>query len=188
MRKFIATKFIAIALMGLVTGLSIGAEETPGLPKPTKEHEWLKQFEGKWETISKVTPGPGMDPVECEGKIESKMLGGFWVVSDFQSDMAGEPMHAIQTIGYDAEKKLYIGTWVDSMTNHLWKYEGSVDKTGKILTLQADGPSFTKPGEKSPYRDIYEFVNKDEVKFSSQIQGEDGKWITFTTGITKRVK
>ena len=97
-------------------------------------------------------------------------------------------MHAIQTIGYDTEKKHYIGTWVDSMTNHLWTYEGSVDKTGKILTLQADGPSFTKPGEKSPYRDIYEFVNKDEVKFTSQIQGEDGKWITFTTGVTKRVK
>lgn len=116
------------------------------------------------------------------------MLGGFWVVSQMESEMMGEKMHAIQTVGYDPEKGKYVGTWVDSMINHMWKYEGSVDKTGKVLTLEAEGPSFTKPGEKSPYRDVYEFVSKDEIKVSSQVEMEPGKWTTFMTGEIKRKK
>ena len=34
-------------------------------------------------------------------------------------DMGGTTMTAIQTIGYDPEKKKYVGTWVDSTTTYL---------------------------------------------------------------------
>src|SRR5690606_19546068 len=103
-------------------------------------------------------------------------------------DAMGQPMNAVQTIGYDPEKKKYIGTWVDSMMHHMWKYEGEVDASGKKLTLEADGPNYLEPGKTSKFRDIYEFKSDDEIATSSQMQGPDGQWITFMTGTAKRKK
>lgn len=52
--------------------------------------------------------------------------------------------------------------------------------------LEAEGPDFTQAGKMSKFRDIYEFKSKDEIATSSQILGEDGKWITFMNGTAKR--
>jgi hypothetical protein len=73
------------------------------------------------------------------------------------------------------------------MFNHLWKYEGPVDSTGKILTLEADGPNFIT-GKTTKFRDIYEFKTKDHIAATSTMLGDDGKWVTFMTGNVKRKK
>lgn len=160
--------------------------QVPGMPAPQKEHEWLHQFVGDWESEAEGTMGPGQPPMHCKGTMSAQMLGGFWLVSDTQNSVQGMDVKAIQTIGYDPESKKYVGTWVDSVMNHLWKYEGSVDETGKILTLEADGPNFISPGKITKFRDAYEFKSKDEILVTSSMQGDDGKWITFMTGTAKR--
>ena len=173
-----------VALMLCFSSLSYAQE----FPKPQAEHEWLKQFVGEWETEALAPAAPGQPEMKCQGTIKSRMLGEFWVVNESKAEMPGVSVTAVQTIGYDPEKKVYIGTWVDSMMNHLWKYEGSVDETGKILTLAAEGPNCMADGKLAKFRDSYEFKSKDEIAVSSQMQGEDGKWITFMTGSAKRVK
>ena len=97
-------------------------------------------------------------------------------------------MTAVQTIGYDEAKKKYVGTWVDSMMNHLWRYEGSVDDSGKILTLEADGPNFMAAGKTTKFRDAYEFKSTDHIVATSSMRTDDGKWVTFMTGQVRRVK
>lgn len=164
------------------------AQEAFTPPEPEKEHKWLEQFVGEWETESKSVAGPDQPAMECNGTMKSRMLGGYWVVNESQMSPMGMSMTAIQTIGYDPEKKKYVGTWVDSMWGHMWKYEGSVDKTGKILTLEAEGPNMMEPGKTANYRDVYEFKSKDLIAVSSKMQGTDGKWTTFMTGSSKRVK
>lgn len=170
-----------------VSSWTLAAEESP-FPPPVKEHAWLKQFVGEWSTDMATIAGPGTPEMKCQGKITSREFGGFWVVSEMKSTMDGMPMQGLQTIGYDPTSKKYIGTWVDTMTAHMWKYEGSVDEGGKILTLEAEGPNFLLPGKTAMYRDIYEFKSKDEIAFSSQVQGDDGKWITFMHGTSRRTK
>jgi hypothetical protein len=91
------------------------------------------------------------------------MLGGFWVLNEMKGDMVGEPMTGVQTIGYDEARKMYVGTWVDSMTAYMWQYEGNVDATGKVLTLDADGPNFMSDGKLTKFQDIYEFKSNDEI-------------------------
>lgn len=97
-------------------------------------------------------------------------------------------MRGIQTIGYDATKKKYVGTWVDSMMNYLWLYEGNVDETGNKLTLEAEGPNFMADGKLTRFRDAYEFKSPDHIIVSSSMLSEDGKWITFMTGESSRKK
>ena len=97
-------------------------------------------------------------------------------------------MDAIQTIGNDSKSKKYVCTWVDSMMNHMWKYEGTVDPTGKILTLEADGPNFLAEGKETRFRDAYEFKSPDHIVATSSMLGDDGKWFTFMTGNVRRLK
>lgn len=165
------------------------AQDPPEMPKPTAEHKWLSKFHGTWTSKSKGMMGPGQPEMECSGEIVCKPLGEFWIVNDMQGDAFGDPMRGIQTIGYDPENKKYVGTWVDSLTSFMWKYEGSVDATGKILTLEADGPNFMgDPKTTTKFQDIYEFRSESEMIVTSKMLGPDGKWVTFMSGVAKKKK
>lgn len=143
---------------------------------------------GEWDSEMEAIAGPGQPAMKCKGTLSARSLGGFWVVAEIKTDMGGKPMVGVQALGYDPKTKKYVGTWVDSMTAHMWKYEGTLDDSGKILTLEAEGPNFMLEGKTSKYRDVYEIKSKDEVKTSSSMQGEDGKWISFMSGTSKRKK
>lgn len=174
--------------VALFSASILAAQEAPKFPAAQQEHEWLKQFAGEWETESEGSMGPGQPVMKCKGTINSRMLGGFWVVSDLKSEMMGMSVNALQTIGYDGQLKKYVGTWVDSMMGYLWKYEGAVDPSGKILTLEAEGPNFMAEGKLTKFRDAYEFKSKDHVVMTSSMLGPDGKWTTFMTGNARRKK
>ncbi len=160
----------------------------PEMPKPTKQHEWLKKFVGTWEMTSQGTPAEGMPPVEAVGTVKSEMLGGFWVVNKMDAKVSGMGFKGLQTVGYDVKKKKYVGTWIDTMNGYMWKYEGNVDKTGKKIVLEADGPGMLDPNKTTKYRDAYEFKSSGEYVLTSEMQGPDGKWVTFNRGTAKRKK
>jgi hypothetical protein len=183
------TQFVStVAFFTLITAGTLGAQELPSMPAPVAEHAWLEKFEGEWVTQSTGTMGPDQPPMQCTGTLTSRSLGGFWVLNEMKTDIAGDSMTGLQTIGYSEEKKKYVGTWVDSITAFMWRYEGTVDASGKVLTLQAEGPSFTTTGKMTDFQDIYEFKSKDEMVMTSKMLGDDGKWITFMTGTAKRRK
>ena len=156
------------------------------MQEATEQHKWLKKFVGKWTTSSKADQG-GVEST-MEGKIESKMLGEFWVLNTMIGEMGAFRVEGRQTIGYDSKKKKFVGTWIDTTGEFIWHYEGSLDESGKKLSLEAEGPDMMEPDKMALYRDSYEFVSDDEVKFTSSVKGPDGKWIDFMTGTSKRVK
>lgn len=178
MKKFAIAGLVVTVLVG---SSALRAQDMPKMPPPQKEHEWLKQFAGEWETDAVLYMEPGKPPVRAKGSDSSRMLGGFWLVSDGKAEMMGMPFTSVFTLGYDPQKKKYVGTWVDSMTSYLWKYEGTVDTAGKVLTLDTEGPCPTAPGKVSKFKDVLELKNKDHRTFSSSMQGEDGKWTTMVT-------
>lgn len=164
------------------------AQDIPGMSTPEKEHEWLKQFVGEWTSEAEASMGPGQPTIVCHGTMKSRMLGDLWVITESTADMQGTKVSAVQTIGYDAEKKKYVGTWVDSMMNHMWQYEGTVDASGKKIMLEAKGPSFVEAGKSANFRDSYEFKSNDHIIMTSEMQGPDGKWVTFMTANVRRTK
>jgi hypothetical protein len=66
-------------------------------------------------------------------------------------------------------------------------YEGSLDDSKKILTLNAEGPSFAGDGTLAKYQDIIELVDNDHYLFYSQVQNADGSWTRFMNGKYTRV-
>lgn len=182
MRHLTTLALITVALNATSSWSQDGFEPTP----PLAEHEWLRQFVGEWTTSSQGTAGPDQPAFECSGSISSRMLGGYWVVNDMSSDVVGTQMRGLQTIGYDSQKQKYIGTWVDSIMNYMWHYEGVVDESGKKLTLYAEGPNFAGGEGTAMFRDSYEFVDEDHILITSEMQGEGGEWITFMTGEAHR--
>lgn len=165
------------------------AQEIPGMPPPPGEqHAWLQQLVGKWAIESEMTP-PEMPPIKCTGTDVVRSLGGRWVVGEMTSEMPGMGvMNAVLTLGYDPESGTYQGTWIDSMTDHMWIYEGSLDPTGKVLTLEAEGPNMMDPaGGTAMYRDVIEIKSENHRTLSSFAR-VDGKWVQFGSANYRRQK
>jgi hypothetical protein len=178
MRKVVIPGLIVLLMAG---GSVVHAQEAPQMPAPQKEHQWLQQFVGEWDTQAEGTPEPGKPPIKCKGTETARAIGGFWMISETKGKFMDTPVTGIMTLGYDAEKQKYVGTWVCSMTNFLWKYEGTVDASGKVLTLETEGPCPSAPGKLARFRDVTEFKSKDHKVLTSSMQAEDGKWVTFAT-------
>jgi Protein of unknown function (DUF1579) len=174
-----ALSFLAILIAG--TALAQDTEiPMPEMSEPTEAHKWLHQLEGEWT----ATMSAGLQ----EGSMSCKMLGGFWLINNFSADMGGgQMMNAIQTIGYDEAKKKYVGSWVDSMMNHFWIYEGTVDETGKKIMLEADGPNLLGGEGTMRYRDSYEIKSPDQILQTSEYHDGE-KWVTFMTIDIRRKK
>ncbi len=172
---------IGLLVALLVAATLLPAQESPKPATPEKEHEWLAQLVGQWDTEGEANLGPGIPPVKCTGTSSDRMVGDLWIVSEQKMAVSEPPMSGIMTIGYDPARKKFVGTWIDSMTAHLWKYEGSLDAAGKVLTLEAEGPNPMAPGKMAKFRDAIEVKSKDYKVLTSSMQGDDGKWTTFMT-------
>lgn len=161
--------------------------------EPQKEHEWLQKLIGDWTFESECTMGPDQPVQKFTGKESVRSIGGLWVACEGQGEMPGDLPggcigFTIMTLGYDPAKKRYVGTFIGSMMTHLWIYEGTVDATGKVLTLDTEGPSFSGDGSMVRYQDIIEFKSDDHRVLMSQMPGPDGKWVRFMTANYRRKK
>lgn len=186
MSRNFAAALLTLLGTSLVASL-LAAEPAPPAPVALPEHAFLKNFVGTWEGTNECKLGPD-DTTKCQASLTARLLGEHWMVADVTCSMPEGKMTGLLTVGYDPAKKKYVGTWVDSAFNHLWKYEGEVDKSGKKLSLYAEGPNFMAEGKTAKFVDIYEFVSADEVHATSKMQMEDGTWFTMMTGVSKRVK
>jgi hypothetical protein len=194
MKRFAVSAFVVLAILsaGRAVRISRAADDAakapPAMPAPEKEHEWLAQLAGEWAAEGEMFMEPGKPPIKNKGVETARAIGGFWIVAEHKMDFMGQPMTGILTLGYDAEQKKYLATWIDSMTGHLWKYDGTVDAAGKALTLTARGPCPDRPGKLSTFKEVIEVKDKDNKTFTSSIQNEDGTWTVMMKITSKRTK
>lgn len=159
------------------------------MASPQKEHEWLHKLMGNWSFESECIGEPGQPAEKHRGTETVKSLGGLWIVGESQGDMPGGGIAKMMiTLGFDPQRNRFVGTWVGSMMTHLWVYEGELDAAGRVLTLNAEGPSFTDPGTRAKYQDIIELKSDDHRTLSSRALGDDGEWKHFMTAHYRRTK
>lgn len=157
--------------------------------EPQKEHQWLQKLVGEWSSEAEMKMKPDEPPVTSRGTESVRSLGGLWVLAEGEGDMpGGGPATTVMTLGYDPEKKRYVGTWVGSMMTHMWVYDGALDTAGTVLVLDSEGPSMAGDGKMAKYQDVIEFKSNDHRILASQVLGDDGQWNRFMTAHYRRTK
>jgi hypothetical protein len=159
--------------------------------EPQAEHRWLQQLVGEWTNEAQMTMAPESGE-SCKGTESVRSLGGLWVLAEGRGEMpGGGSATMLMTLGYDPAKQRYVGTWVGSMMTHLWVYDGELDASGKILTLNSEGPDMSPgaaPGKLVSYRDVIEFKTADHRTLTSFCQDENGNWQQIMTADYRRTK
>lgn len=166
-------------------------EQAPMSPAPQEEHQWLQQLVGEWTTEAQMAMAPEAGET-CKGTESVRSLGGLWILAEGRGEMPdGSSATMLMTIGYDPGKKRYVGTWVGSMMTHLWLYDGELDASRTVLTLNSEGPDMSPgaaPGKLAKYKDVIEIKAADHRILTSYCLGADGKWQQFMTAQYQRTK
>ena len=153
-------------------------------PTPQKEHKWLERLVGEWTTDAEAIGMNGQPPTKHSGTESVRSLDGIW----FIGEGLGEMGPTVLTLGFNPDKKKYVGTFIGSMMTWLWIYEGELDEAEKVLTLDTVGPSSSDDGSIVPYKDSIEFISDDHRVLTSRMQGTDGQWTEFMKMNFHRVK
>jgi hypothetical protein len=140
------------------------------MAEPQDEHRWLEQLVGDWTYATEEDGGTAWSE-------HVRSLEGVWVVAEGVGEMPGGRRHTtLMTLGYDPRTRRFVGTWIGSMMTHLWVYDGELDGTGRVLTLNSEGPDFTGGSALAQYRDVIGILDADNRTLTSWVQGDDGGW------------
>jgi hypothetical protein len=154
--------------------------------EPEKEHRWLDRLVGEWTYEGECSMGPGQPALKTTGVEVVRSLGGLWTIGEGEGDTPdGGTAKTVMTLGYDPQAKRFVGTFIASMMSYLWIYSGSLDESGKVLALDAEGPGFSGEGM-GKYQDQIELVDDDHRVLTSRVLGENGQWNVFMTAHYRR--
>lgn len=175
---FFMTMLVALAFCGTTTLLG----QEMQLPKPGPEFDVFKPEIGTWDVEIKTWAGPG-EPTVSKGKETNRMLGGFWMLADFQGNMMGLDFKGHGLYSYDAEKKRYVGTWVDSLSPTKMEMIGKYDKDNKTMTYEGMAPG----ADGKPAKHILETKHKNDGTrvMTMHVQAGESKMKVFEMSYTK---
>jgi Protein of unknown function (DUF1579) len=156
-------------------------------PEPQTQHLWLQKLVGEWIVESECSMGADQPPTKNSGREIVRSLGNLWTIGEGTVDTpSGGSCDSIMTLGYDPQAKRFVGTFIASVMTHLWPYDGQLDSTSKILTLNSVGPSFSGDGTMAKYQDIIEFITDDHRTLSARVLDVNGVWRQFMTAHYRR--
>jgi hypothetical protein len=145
--------------------------------EPQKEHKWLHKLVGEWTYETDAPPQPGQASQKATGTESVRSLGDVWILAEGQGEMpGGDRATTLMTLGYDPDKKRFVGTWVGSMMTYLWVYDGELDRNERVLTLNSIGPSMTGKGKTTEYQDVIEFKSDDHRTLTARMLDDAGTW------------
>ena len=109
------------------------------------------------------------------GTESTRSLEGIWVAAEGQGDMLCDGLATtIMSLGYDPQKKQYVGTWIGSMITHLRVYEGQLDAVGKVLILNSEGTNTAVEGKMVKFRDVIEWKSENHRVLTSRMLARTG--------------
>ncbi len=170
----------AAVLLTALGGAPAGAQETDPVA-------FLEAMTGDWSIVAEGVLGPGQDPVRTESREEARLLGSQWLVAEASAVTAGgRPYTSMWILGWDPHEEHFVGTWIASIQTHKWRFTGTLDESGKVLTLETEGPIMGNPANTTRYREIIELVDHDHRTIRSLILGPDGEWFPFARAEYRR--
>lgn len=130
----------APAWMALLAASLLSAQDAkPPHAMPSDEHAFLHQFAGEWKTNGRGTDLSGKDVDMVGFESDRMVIGDFWLSFVYRSQVNDKLFVGHGMIGYDPQKKKYVGIWVDSMSPYLTSLEGTADRQANTLTMDSTG-------------------------------------------------
>lgn len=144
------------------------------MPRPTPEHESLKQMTGSWRGVETMMPSAwSPERQERHGRIDARVLEGFFVVSDYEQ-RAGDQVtfrgHGVYS--FDAAAREYVMYWFDSMGG-----AGGVAR-GKLV---ADQLTFENTSPMGRHRYRYTF-GPGQLVFEMSMSPDGKEWQLLMRG------
>ena len=170
----------------LILGLCLPALMPLLQDQETKSHlpQHFHQRLGQWQAAFEFYSGPGEIAFKAKGKqTNSLTCGGLWLESHLKADMGGQPFEGRGFMGYQEAGKQCTGTWIDSMSKHLMTQKGSLDATGKKLTMKTTVE--TQSGAIKPARLETEILNDKSFEFRMFILGGEKDFLSMKILYTK---
>jgi hypothetical protein len=187
MRSVQWMRVLVVGVVALVAGRLAAAQDEPfPIPKPTAEHEIFKADVGTWDASIKSWMDPSAEPLESKGVETNTLLpGGLWLLSEFKGEFANLPFEGRGQTSYDAHKKKYVGTWIDSFSTSPMLMEGDYDKATHTLTMS--GKSFDPgQGKEVEFKNVGKHNDDGTRTFTMYMKGDDGAWVKAMEVVYKK--
>lgn len=167
---------IVLASLALTAGAFAAtrpfAAQEPQMPEVTAQHKHVLAGVGEWEgTFTMFMPGSEPMVYPCQETVVA--VGDYWTTSSFRSDMGGMPFAGASTLGYDSEKKQFVGTWLDSTSTSLTIMHGEHNADSNTLVMRWQGPNWMGDGSLVDFR--MESVQRGDAMVSSFSMGDGPK-------------
>jgi hypothetical protein len=179
------TRILAAVALAALAATALAQEKKPSpappagmppMPTAGPEHAILKDHAGVWDATVQMWMAPNQPPSVSKGVETSTMVGDFWLVTDFKSEMMGQPFVGHGTMGYDPAKKKYVSTWVDSMTPSISLGESDYDAATRTFTGWTDGLDYE--GKPTKVKAVTVWKDPATRIFTMSVKAPDGKEAT----------
>lgn len=108
------------------------------LARTYEPHQRLQALVGTWE-VTVRSASPGAPERTDRGSVVGKaILGGRYVVLNFQLQLQGHAVEAVQILGFDNLRQRYTSSWRDDLSTGAVECSGAPD-AATPLRLQLDG-------------------------------------------------
>jgi hypothetical protein len=145
--------------------------------KPTKQHKAMAEDVGVWDADVKIWMSPNAEPASSKAVEKNEMMGKLWLISKFDGEFGGEKFTGASAVSYDPIKKMYVGSWVDTMSPFMMTMEGKYDDGSKTLTMIGQGTDHMT-GKRCTMKMVTKYASDEKKTFTmySEREGGDKEW------------
>lgn len=145
---------------------------TPGEP-----HKRLEPLVGTWDAAVRHWEVPGAPPQSDAGvTVNSMILGGRYLRSEFAGTIAGVPFEGVNTWGYNNLTGKYESTWICNAATEITFETGACDATGRVFTMIGEYYDASTGGKtKIVNREVITLHSADRYITEFFEPGPDGK-------------
>ncbi len=130
---------------------------------------------GNWNVEIRFRPAANSEPLVSHATETSRLVGGKWLLSEFQGDMGAAPFSGIGLNAYDPRTGTYPGMWIDTIANRIETTEGRYDPSAKSFTTVSEE---TRGGITRQVTTVTRTLDADTEETTLEAVDSDGKPFT----------